>query len=75
MTSKALCLFLITQVTLFQDYCLWNVITTLVFTWECAFLCTFVPTLFVMLVVIMAHAFQPLENIGHIEVYRLKKDL
>jgi len=25
--------------------------------------------LLLMLVVIMAHAFQPLENIGHIEVY------
>lgn len=42
---------------------------------EVWFLCTFVLTLFVMLVVIMAHAFQPLENVGHIEVYRQKKDL
>jgi hypothetical protein len=29
----------------------------------------------VMFFVIMAHAFQPLENIGHIEVYRQKIDL
>jgi hypothetical protein len=26
-----------------------------------------------MLVFIMAHTFQPLENIGHIEVYRRKR--
>lgn len=47
-------------------------ITTIVFTGECGFLCTFLLTLFVILV-IMAHAFQPLENLGHIAVYRRKE--
>jgi hypothetical protein len=53
------------------DYC-GGFYMGVVFTWGW-FLCTFILTLFVMLVVSTAHAFQPLKYIGHIEVYRQKR--